>query len=243
MSSQAASPEGSRHGGTLLATMLSIVAVALAAFALYRTVVQTRRDQREEFREAIVNLQREMMAASQGQSVRASAAQSWVYYAAARKLAEEIPDDVNGVDYFILASFALGHGDVETANDYLSKAQRVMEKDTSAVRRALGLMALGHLHFDHAPKTDPERARGFYKDALAQLASAPEKDRPFTAAGIHLEWALDEFASGDEEKGNAQLAELEKLLADESLPEPYRRKLKAQADASVIEAKVQGGLL
>lgn len=225
------------------AGLLSIAALAVSVVALVRVGAQSRSAERAELRSAIVNLQEEMTANRQAPTGRGSAAQSWVYYMAASKLAKQIPEDVSAVDYLILANFALSHSDLPAADQYIADAQASIQQDSSPVRQALGRMALGHIHFEHAPKTDAEQGRAFYRDALAQLAAASEKARIFVEAGIHLEWALDEYAAGDEKNGDAQLAELDKALGDAAVSERYRRQFNSQAEGAVIEAKVQGGLL
>ena len=64
------------------------------------------------------------------------------------------------IDYLILADFAYAHTDITAADGYLAKALAGGESGPkiSGTTRCLALMAAGHLHFKHFPRTDIEAA-------------------------------------------------------------------------------------
>lgn len=220
--------------------VLSLAAVGLSAVALYRLGQHESTRDREEFRNLIVNLRKSTLQSGQPEG---DAAVSWIYYDAARRLEREIPDEVGVVDYLVLVNFTLGHSDINGGKLFVEKAVSRIETTSPSTTLCLAYMALGHIHFEHFPKTDLETARNFYGRALAQVEELPGEKMYFIESNIRREWALDEYSVGNESDGDEQAAQARDLLLGQSLPERYLKNWDTQLEEEVIEAKVRGGLL
>ena len=224
------------------ALLLSIVAIAIAGYLLVDRHEERSRAQREEFREVIVKLQ-EASVAAESAGAEASAARPWIYYDAARKLEDETPDVVGMVDYIILANFAFDHSDLTAADQYVRKARRAIDQESDVAVAALGYGALAHIYFRHAPKTELAKGREFNKFALEKLDTLDNDKAFFIQLSLHQEWAMDEYSSGDQQAGDAQVAQAKKLIDGKDLSKRYVADWQKQLDEATIRAKVRGGLL
>jgi len=199
--------------------------------------------QRQELRDLVVKLHESTLSATGVRADGDTAARSWVYFQAVRKLAEEIPEQVSLVDFLILANFAFAHSDLDLAHDYIDRAVKKIEAAPKSVTSCYAYNALGHLHFRHFPKSDLEHARRFYQQALDLAAEMKNEKIYFVTSSIRQEWALDEYSVGNEKQGDEQAKLAREQMGTDALPESYRSTWLKGLQESIVEAKVRGGLL
>jgi hypothetical protein len=227
------------------------VALALALYALLRDNPNTRKNDADlaeqtaeiQLRDAIVKLQESISQSASASGDRASAAKSWLYYQSVQEILarKKVMPTLSGC--LVLANFAFAHADVTEGNHFLSLASTEIKSEASPVTQCLALAAMAHFMFEHAPTTSIAEGRERYKEAVAESNELTGRGAPFVQLNILHEWALDEFAVGEADAGNAQHAAAIKLLENEAFSPDYRTSWEQEMDVSIIKAKVRGKLL
>ena len=224
------------------AVWLSLVALVVAGYALLSHRAETRRAQREEFCKLMAHLQESTSGAATAPG-QGSSARAWIYFDAIRRLEPGMGADVSPVDCLILANFAFAHSDLPLGEDYVQKAIKQLDRNPSSTSRPLALMAAAHLYFKHYPKTDLKTGREYFNQSRAAAERLDKEQRGFVVAGVWREWAIDEYAAGNEGEGDAAAKKARQVLDELSLPTKYLQDWQSDLDHAIIQAKVRGGLL
>ena len=223
---------------------LSLVAIALAGYAVMREQRAFKLAEREDFRQAIIGLQ-ESMAAGPGNSAadRSSRVKAWIYFDTAHRLEPSLAKEISLVDYLILANFAYSHSDLDAADGYIDKALTKIEHRHDSTECCLARMGIAHLQFKHYPRTKLEKGREYYQTALEEARKLGQGQDVFVELSILQEAALDEYSTGHAAEGDALAKQADELLKSQSLPERFVSDWHTAFEHAAIEAKVQGKLL
>lgn len=237
---------------TQLGTWLGVVALALALYALLRDNPNTRTGPDTsatelaaeiQLRDTIVKLQENMSPDSDSGGTKGSTARAWIYFQSAQELIEQKKAEPSLSGCLVLANFCFAHADVSQGNQYMDKAISKIKTESSPVTQCLAYAAIGHFLFDHTPKTKLEDGRERYSMAVGEADKIESEDSSFVQLSILQEWALDEYAAGNVELGDQQLAAAKKLLEKDTFTPGYRSSWDQNMETAVIQAKVRGGLL